>query len=85
MRMNGALLWSSKILKIVADSTAHAETAEASRSVKSGTFVRMVCEGVGRPAVGRRRRPAPHGWQSIRAASLSSKGPCLPEHSPSTL
>ena len=42
MRMNGALLWSSKILKIVADSTAHAETAEASRSVKSGTFVRMV-------------------------------------------
>ena len=52
MRMNGALLWSSKILKIVADSTAHAETAEASRSVKSGTFVRMVCEGVGRPAVG---------------------------------
>ena len=50
--MNGAILWSSKRLKIVADSTAHAETAEASRSVKSGTFVRMVCEGIGRPAVG---------------------------------
>jgi hypothetical protein len=52
MRMNGAILWSAKPLKIVADSSAHAETAEASRATKSTTFVRMVFEGVHRPVVG---------------------------------
>ena len=51
-RCNGVILWSSKQLKIVADSSAHAETAEASRAVKSGMFVRMVLEGIDRPVIG---------------------------------
>ena len=52
MRTNGIVLWSSRALKIVADSTAHAETAESSRGCKSGIFVRTVLGGIGRPVVG---------------------------------
>ena len=52
MRCNGAVLWSAKTLKVVTDSTAHAETAEASRATKSVMFVRMVLVGIARGAVG---------------------------------
>jgi ABC-type enterochelin transport system permease subunit len=52
MRCNGAVLWSAKTLKVVTDSTAHAETAEASRATKSVMFVRMVLVGISRGAVG---------------------------------
>ena len=52
MRCNGGILWSAKTLKVVTDSTAHAETAEASRATKSAMFVRMVLVGIHRPAVG---------------------------------
>ena len=52
MRCNGAILWSAKTLKVVTDSTAHAETAEASRATKSAVFLRMGLEGIRRPAVG---------------------------------
>ena len=52
MRCNGAVLWSAKTLKVVTDSTAHAETAEASRATKSVIFVRMVLVGISRGAVG---------------------------------
>ena len=37
---NGAVDWSDKALKIVPDSSCEAETAVASRAVKSGAFVR---------------------------------------------
>ena len=52
MRTNAAIHWSSKALKVVADSSAHAETAESSRCVKSVTFTKMVLSGVRRPTVG---------------------------------
>jgi hypothetical protein len=53
MRKNGPLHWSSKALKvIVADSTCHAETAEASRCGKSTQFLRMGLEGIQRPVTG---------------------------------
>ena len=51
-RCNGAILWSSRQLKIVADSSAHAETAEGSRAVKAVMFLRMVVEGIDRPVTG---------------------------------
>ena len=51
-RTNAALHWSSSSLKVVADSTAHAETAEASRATKSVTFGRMLSEDAGRPTMG---------------------------------
>ena len=51
MRCNGAILWSAKTLKVVTDSTAHAETAEASRATKATVFLRMVLDGNGRPMV----------------------------------
>ena len=46
------MLWSSRILKIVADSTAHAETAEGSRCAKSDVYIRTVLEGIGRAVKG---------------------------------
>ena len=52
MRLNGAVFWSGKSLKIVSDSTAHAETAEAARATKSLMFARMVSEDAGRPVTG---------------------------------
>ena len=52
MRTNAAIQWSSKSLKIVADSSAHAETAESSRCVKTLTFSKMVLSGAKRPTVG---------------------------------
>ena len=52
MRTNAAIQWSSKALKIVADSSAHAETAESSRCVKTLTFSKMVLSGAKRPTVG---------------------------------
>ena len=52
MRMNGAIFWSAKSLKVVTDSTAHAETAEAARATKSLMFARMVSEDAGRPVTG---------------------------------
>ena len=51
-RTNAALYWSSSSLKVVTDSTAHAETAEASRATKSVTFGRMLSEDAGRPVMG---------------------------------
>ena len=51
-RMNGAIHCSAKALKVITDSTAHAETAEASRATKSTSFFRMALQGVGRPVVG---------------------------------
>ena len=51
-RCNGAILWSSRQLKIVADSSAHAETAEGSRATKAVMFLRMALEGIGRPVTG---------------------------------
>ena len=52
MRLNAAILWRSRSLKIVADSTAHAETAEASSATKASTFSRMALEGARRPVQG---------------------------------
>ena len=52
MRNNAALHWSSSALKVVTDSTAHAETAEASRATKSVTFSRMMSEDARRPVLG---------------------------------
>ena len=52
MRCNGAILWSAKTLKVVTDSTAHAETAEASRATKATVFLRMVLDGIARPVEG---------------------------------
>ena len=52
MRNNAALYWSSSALKVVTDSTAHAETAEASRATKSVIFSRMMSEDARRPVVG---------------------------------
>ena len=50
--MNAALYWAACKLKIVADSTAEAETAEASRATKSTIFGRMLSEDTGRPVMG---------------------------------
>jgi hypothetical protein len=51
-RMNALILWRSRSLKVVTDSTAHAETAEGSAASKSTSFIRMVCVGAGRPVMG---------------------------------
>ena len=52
MRTNAAVLWMSNALKIVADSTAHAETAELSRLAKSAVYMRTVGEETRRPVLG---------------------------------
>ena len=52
MRTNAAIHFSSKALKVVAASSMHAETAEASSGVKSLTFTRAVLVSSKRPAVG---------------------------------
>jgi len=52
MRTNGAVFWSARGLKVVTDSTAHAETAEAARATKSLMFARMISEDAGRPVTG---------------------------------
>ena len=52
MRTNAAIHWRSRALKVVADSSAHAETAEASSAAKSGVYVRTTAEGVDRPVTG---------------------------------
>ena len=52
MRTNAALLWASNGGKFVSDSSAHSETAELSRGVKSTTYVRMVSDEIGRPVMG---------------------------------
>ena len=44
MRCNAAIYWSTKALKVVCDSTAHAESAEMARALKSTTFARMLHE-----------------------------------------
>ena len=51
-RCNAAIHWSSRQLKVVCDSSAHAETAEASRAVKSSQFLTMALSGVRRPVEG---------------------------------
>ena len=51
-RCNGAIHWSSRPLKVVTDSTAHAESAELARGTKSIIFGRMLHEDVGRPVTG---------------------------------
>ena len=51
-RTNAALNWRSSTLKVVTDSTTHAETAEASRATKSVTFGQMLSEDAGRPVMG---------------------------------
>ena len=51
-RLNAALYWAASKLKVVADSSGEAETAEASRAVKSVAFGRMLGEDVGRPIMG---------------------------------
>ena len=51
-RANAAVYWRSSALKVVTDSTAHAETAEASRATKSVAFGRMLSEDAGRPVMG---------------------------------
>jgi hypothetical protein len=50
--MNAVVLWRSRSLKVVTDSTAHAETAEASSAMKSTSFLRMMFDGVKRPVQG---------------------------------
>ena len=52
MRSNGAIHWSTKAMRFITDSTAHAETAEASRAVKSTTYTRMALSGIKRPVMG---------------------------------
>ena len=53
MRMNAALLWSSKAFKIVIpQSTAEAETAQASMATRDTIFVRRACEGIRRSVKG---------------------------------
>ena len=51
-RCNGAIHWSSRPLKVVTDSTAHAESAELARGTKSIIFGRMLHEDVGSPVTG---------------------------------
>ena len=53
MRMNGPVLWSARQFKTcVPDSSAEAETAEASRATKSLMFVKAVCCAARMPAMG---------------------------------
>ena len=52
MRNNGSILWAANKLKVVAMATAEAETAESSRAVKDLIYVKHVCCGVQRPALG---------------------------------
>ena len=52
MRTNAAVLWMSNRLKAVADSTAHAETAELSRLSKSAYYLRAVSMETRRPVMG---------------------------------
>jgi hypothetical protein len=52
MRANAAIHWRARSLKIVADSSMHAETAEASACTKDAMFVRMVLTGIKRAVVG---------------------------------
>lgn len=47
MYNNGALSWSARRLKVVADSSAEAETAVASRAAKEVVAVRIVMEDLG--------------------------------------
>ena len=51
-RCNAVIHWSSRQLKVVCDSSAHAETAEASRAVKDAQFLGMALSGIKRPAMG---------------------------------
>ena len=51
-RLNGAVAWASRRLKVIADSTSEAETAEASRASKTVIFGRTVLEGRRRPVLG---------------------------------
>ena len=52
MYANGAVDWMAKQLKIVPDSSCEAETAVASRAVKSAAFVRELCIKNGRHIIG---------------------------------
>ena len=52
MRTNGPLLWAANKLKVVAMATAEAETAECSRTSKDMIYMKQVCIGVRRPAMG---------------------------------
>ena len=45
MLLNGAVDWSAKLLKVVADSTCEAETASASRATKAVRFLRGRFDG----------------------------------------
>ena len=52
MRLNGPILWSSRKLTVVADSSAEAEIAQGSRCTKDMVFARTVLAGVKRPVLG---------------------------------
>ena len=52
LRMNAPIMWSAKRLKVVADSTAEAETAQGSRATKDVIYARMVLDGIKRPVLG---------------------------------
>ena len=52
MRTNASMLWAANKLKVVAMATAEAETAEGSRAVKDIIYVKHVCVGIRRPAIG---------------------------------
>ena len=52
MRTNGAIHWRARALKVITDSTAHAETAEQSSLTKSSTYFRMVLSGIKRAVTG---------------------------------
>ena len=52
MRCNAAMFWSSRPLKVICDSTAHAESAEMARALKSVTFARTLHEDSNRPVMG---------------------------------
>ena len=52
MRMNAAVMWRAKALKVVADSTCEAETAQASQATKDLIYTRAVLTGIKRPVMG---------------------------------
>ena len=52
MRVNGPILWASRKLAVVADSSAEAETAQGSRCAKDMMFGRTFLAGVKRPVLG---------------------------------
>lgn len=52
MFCNGAVDWSAGALKLVPDSSHEAESAQASRAAKAGTYARMLCRNNGRAIVG---------------------------------